>query len=126
LTFAMRADHIIWILTANSVDELAPSIIDRVTVFSVEQPPPDMSAGVIRLIYASVNARFGKAFNPDLRGDVVNCLLEINPRRARKVIEIAFGYAMDANREFLTLNDIQNAEAVLAEGSAKSHSFGFL
>ncbi len=35
LTIAMRADHAIWILTANNIVELPDSIVDRLTVFSI-------------------------------------------------------------------------------------------
>lgn len=111
LTFAMRAGQVIWILTANSEDGLSSSILDRLTTFNIETPSSEMAAEVIKRIYASVNARFANAFVPEVRDDVVQCPLAMNARHVRKLLDVAFGYVIEGNREFLILKDIKNEVA---------------
>lgn len=126
LSFAMRADQIIWILTANSVDGLERSIVDRLTVFQIDEPSAEMAASVIKSIYASVNAQFANAFDPEVRDDIVGCLLEINARHVRKLLELGFGYAMEAGRAFLVVKDIRDAQVILDDNSARKRAIGFI
>lgn len=78
LTIPMRADHAIWILTANSTEGLAPSIVDRLTAFEIADPDANALKTVISSIYAETNQRFNQAFNPELGPEFwKNCVVTI-------------------------------------------------
>jgi hypothetical protein len=81
LTVAMRADHAIWILTANSTDALPDSILDRLTIFRIPDPDHDALRAIIRGIYAATNARFNRAFLSELDPAVIEVL---HRRRGRR------------------------------------------
>ncbi|MGO9004196.1 MAG: AAA family ATPase [Beijerinckiaceae bacterium] len=126
LMIAMRADHSIWLLTANAVDSLAPSILDRLLVFNVQDPSPDALAMVIGNIYAGINARFNGVFEENPPEDIVRRLVTFNPRGARKLLEMAFGYAIERGRYFVTEADVDDAGRLLAEQQLSKQSIGFL
>ncbi|HEY0145271.1 MAG TPA: hypothetical protein VGB93_03775 [Methylovirgula sp.] len=94
LTIAMRADHAIWILTANNIVELPDSIVDRLTVFSISQPDSASLRSIIRGIYAATNARLNHAFVPELERTIIETLFAYSPRAIGKLLRLAFGFAV--------------------------------
>lgn len=58
LEFSIAADAVIWIATANSIDNIAPSILDRMLVLHVAAPGPDQMRSVIASIHRGVIAGF--------------------------------------------------------------------
>ncbi len=109
----MRADHAIWILTANSIDELPDSIVDRLTVFSIPEPDPDARKTIIRHIYAATNARFKRAFESELEQAIVDQLIAYNQRTIGKLLRLAFGFAAEDARRQLLVEDVTKACAVV-------------
>jgi ATP-dependent Lon protease len=124
LTVAMRADHVIWILTANSTDALPDSILDRLTIFRIPEPDHDALRAIIRGIYAATNARFSRTFLSELDPAVIEMLLTYNPRTIGKLLRLAFGFAAEDARRQLLVEDLTKACAV-AEWATKE-SVGFL
>jgi len=125
-TIQMRADHAIWIMTANSTEELPPSILDRLMIAHIESPTREQLWVVIEGIYARANQRHHNVFSEALNNAVVNELLESNPRNARKTLELAFGFAHARSSTELSIEDIKKASHLLSGDAASKGIFGFL
>jgi ATP-dependent Lon protease len=110
----IRADHIFWFATANSLDPLPPSIIDRLIVFQIETTEAEMLA-IQRSIFHEANLRAARAF-----AEPAPALFEAtaghNPRTLSRLWTIAMGFACEAGRRNLIDADIQGAERVLLAG----------
>lgn len=121
----LRADHIFWFATANSLDPLPTSITDRLIVFTVEPKPAQMLA-IQKSIFHEANLRFGGAFQaPE------NELFEIasghNPRMLSRLWPIAMGFACEAGRRHLVNADLRSAEQVLVGGKEGARAtIGFI
>ena len=121
----IRADHIFWLATANSLDPLPASIVDRLIVFQVEQKAAEMLV-IQKNIFHEANLRVGQCFaEPDM------ALFEVtarhNPRTLSRLWDIAMGFACEQGRRRLVADDVRKAEQVLLAGkeSAK-RPIGFI
>lgn len=110
----LRADHIFWFATANSLDPLPVSIVDRLIVFTVEPKPADMLA-IQRSIFHQANLRLGQSF-AEPGEELFQATRGHNPRLLSRLWDIAMGFACDQNRRDLVLADIRGAEQVLLAG----------
>lgn len=121
----IRADHIFWFATANSLDPLPPSIVDRLIVFQVEAKKAEMLA-IQQSIFHEANLRAGLAFE-----EPANALFEAtaghNPRILSRLWSIAMGFACEAGRRHLIEADMRGAEQVLLAGKeAAKRPIGFI
>lgn len=126
LTVPMRAEFVIWILTANSTQGLAPSVIDRLLVAEINDPTREQRAIVVKNIYERVNARYNCAFSSDLNDEVVERLLQLNPRTVRKMLESALAFAHDSGQDHLSARDVENARRLLNVDGPMMRSIGFI
>lgn len=127
LEIAFRADHIIWILTANDLDPIPPTILDRLTIVKVDAPDPEATRGLVRAMFDETVAEYGGAFDDRLPAVAVEALCDLNPRRIRRAIRRAFGIAAIAGRTCVTVEDVRTAVAELSEpGLGRRHPIGFL
>ncbi|MEJ0049951.1 MAG: hypothetical protein WDN02_01820 [Methylovirgula sp.] len=69
----MRADHAIWILTANSADGL-PASSPIAWRSSVPEPDRDALKTIIQRIYKATNPRFNCAFKLDPKEPILDQL----------------------------------------------------
>ncbi|MFC5508718.1 AAA family ATPase [Bosea massiliensis] len=110
----IRADHIFWFATANSLDPLPPSIVDRLIVFQVETKEAEMVA-IQQSIFHQANLRAGGAF-----AEPPPALFEAteghNLRTLSRLWTIAMGFACEAGRRNLIDADIRGAEQILQGG----------
>jgi ATP-dependent Lon protease len=122
---AVRADHIFWFATANSLDPLPTSIVDRLIVFQIDLEPSQMIA-IQRSIFHEANLRVGAAFDePDAA--MFETTSGHNPRRLSRLWDIAMGFACQAGRRHLTAGDVCGAEHVLSGGKAGlKQTIGFI
>lgn len=125
LQFPLRADQIIWIATGNSVENIAPSILDRLIVIDVPEPAPDQLKAVITNIYTAANTRYRHSFERDLPSDFLNYLTTHNPRTITRLLDLAFARAASDRRLALELEDIIKSEELL-DGAARENDIGFL
>lgn len=110
----VRADHIFWFATANSLDPLPVSIVDRLIVFQIESGPADMLA-IQKSIFREANLRAGDSFaEPDER--LLHAASRHNPRLLSRLWDIAMGFACTAGRRHLVADDLQGAEQLLLAG----------
>ena len=121
----VRADHIFWFATANNLDPLPPSIVDRLIVFQVEVKEAEMLA-IQQSIFREANLRAGRAF-AEPPPALFEATAAHNPRTLSRLWTIAMGFAAEAGRRDLTDADIQGAERVLLAGKeAAKRPIGFI
>jgi ATP-dependent Lon protease len=120
----IRADHIQWLCTANDTAMLRTSLLDRLLVAPIEPPTAEQRATVVRSIYARIANAYTGEFAADIGDDVVEALADAPPRQARRVIQLALGFAAEAHRRHLTPHDVRQASKQLNAGQQKP-SFGF-
>lgn len=110
----VRADHIFWFATANSLDPLPVSIVDRLIVFQVEPAPADMLA-IQKSIFREANLRAGDSFaEPD--EILLRAAARHNPRLLSRLWDIAMGFACAEGRRHLVADDLHGAEQILLSG----------
>ncbi|SIQ36253.1 AAA family ATPase [Bosea sp. TND4EK4] len=110
----IRADHIFWFATANSLDPLPTSIVDRMIVFTIEPKPAEMLA-IQRSIFHEANLRVGQSF-AEPGAELFRGTASHNPRTLSRLWDIAMGFACEAGRRHLVAADIRGAEQVLLAG----------
>ncbi len=110
----IRADHIFWFATANSLEPLPTSIVDRLIVFTIEPKPAEMIA-IQKSIFHEANLRVGGRFaEPEVA--LFQATAAHNPRMLSRLWDIAMGFACKAGRRHLVAADIRGAEQVLLGG----------
>lgn len=121
----IQADHIFWFATANSLDPLPPSIVDRLIVFQVEAKEVEMLA-IQQSIFHEANLRAGCAFaEPKIA--LFQATARHNPRTLSRLWTIAMGFACEAGRRHLIEADMRGAEQVLLAGKeAAKRPIGFI
>lgn len=118
------ASHVIWVATANSIESLEKPIIDRFTVFNIEDPSPgQMSAIAINQYRRFIEKHpSGEFFEKTIREDVLVELCKNHPRKVRKLLDQAFGLAAYDKRNYLTVQDIRASD----KGEKRKSGIGFL
>jgi ATP-dependent Lon protease len=124
LDIPLRADRILWFFTANEIDTLRTSLIDRMTVVAVPPPSEAQRAAVIRSLYSRFILAFQGRLDPNIADDVVDAIADATPRTARRLIDIGFGFAAQDGRRSLTPADIAKGRRHVSP-EPRSARFGF-
>jgi ATP-dependent Lon protease len=124
LDIPLRADRILWFFTANEIDTLRSSLIDRMTVVAVAPPNEAQRAAIIRSLYSRFIAPFQGRLDPNIANEVIDAIADATPRTARRLIEIGFGFAAQDDRHRLTPADIAKARRHVGP-DPKHARFGF-
>lgn len=114
LDLPIRADHIFWFATANSLEPLADSIVDRLIVFTIAPKPAEMLA-IQKSLFHEANLRVGQSF-AEPAAALFEAVAGHNPRALSRLWPIAMGFACEAGRRDLDIADIRQAEQVLIGG----------
>lgn len=121
----VRADHIFWLATANSLEPLPGSIVDRLIVFQVAIEEAEMLA-LQKSIFHEANLRVGKSFT-EPEAALFQATASHNPRTLSRLWDIAMGFACAAGRWDLVAADIRGAEQVLLAGKEGARrAIGFM
>jgi ATP-dependent Lon protease len=88
---AINASRIMYVLTANSLEDVHQAIIDRCLVFNIESPTKIQSANVAKSIWKSIrqSETWAATFDEQLSNDVLSILSKHTPRSMRKCLENA-------------------------------------
>jgi len=120
------ASHVLWIATANELEQIDKPIVDRFAVFNIADPNADQ----MRRIVTNQYRRFvtshpaGGYFEPTPQQAVVDALCGYHPRQVRKTLQQCFGLAAYEERPYLTAEDVL---ACVPSESKNHHSgIGFL
>ena len=124
LDIPLRADRIIWFFTANEIDTLRSSLIDRMTVVAIAPPSEAQRVAIIRSLYSRFIVAFQGRLDPDIADEVFEAIADATPRTARRLIEIGFGFAAQDGRRHLTPADIAKARRHVSQ-EPRHARFGF-
>lgn len=120
----LRADHIIWIATANDLSPLPASIVDRLIAFEITLEPGQMLA-IQRSLFDEANAATGQLFAAPTDA-LLQQVMAQTPRAMSRLWPVAFGFACMEGRRHVIRTDLAQAQAVLRLGSAGKGQIGFL
>lgn len=106
--FEMRfnASHVIYVLTANSIEEVPPALLSRVEVFAVPSPGPEQRLRIIQQILAGLNKKTGQHI--ELVADGAEQLAEqvnIDLRGLNRLVTTAYAKAIQSGAQVLDLGD---------------------
>lgn len=116
--------HAIIIATANDTDRLPSFIQDKPLVIEIALPVGADLVGITRRIATDAITQAGGAFAGPGE-EVIARLACAHPRRIKRSVRLALGYAAGAGRSRLTVTDVEAAER-LAVGPATRDPIGFL
>jgi ATP-dependent Lon protease len=104
----LDASHVIWIATANSLENIEKSIVDRFIVFTIESPSKEQMLAIAANQYKRFIDQHpsGGFFEDKARPEVLAQLCNYHPRKVRKIIEQSFGLAAYDKRRYLTVQDV--------------------
>ncbi|MGZ5053980.1 MAG: AAA family ATPase [Methylobacter sp.] len=107
------ASHVLWMATANHLEALDQPIIDRFTVFHINDPSSEQMPAIVINQYRSFIYKHpsGKVFEEAIRDDVLAELCKHHPRKVRKLLEQSFGLAAFDKRNYLTVADIKASDS---------------
>jgi ATP-dependent Lon protease len=99
-------------------------ILDRFSVFQIEEPSKEHMAQVIKNLYQRFLTHHpaGAFFEQQIRSDVLDELCQYPPRQVRKMLASSFGFAALKQRQYLSLRDVQRSK----DKSQVKQGIGFL
>jgi ATP-dependent Lon protease len=105
---AIDASKVIWIMTANDDRCIPEPILNRMNVFEIDAPTPEQARAIARNLYLSIRGEhgWGRRFDEEPAGDVLDCLAELAPREMRRALMTGFGNARLAHRDSLQADDL--------------------
>lgn len=109
LRVTFNLSHVMFIATANDVAALPPFIVDRFLVFAIAAPTQSQLLVIGRqIVQKELSSHRGHfAMPPDA---VIARLARSHPRRLKRTVPLALGYAAAAGRNSLAIADIEAAE----------------
>ncbi len=122
----IRADHVLWVMTANDVGRIPPSLLDRMLVLTVAAPTPEQQARIATALYRGLIANQLDPFQPDLDDAVLHALGHIPPRQAKRVLQLALGFAVAKGRRRLAAEDVHAAGHLASRESSCTRPIGFM
>ncbi len=113
---AVDASQVIWITTANDERGIPEPILNRMNVFEVQPPTASQARAIAQRLYQGIRGEhdWGRHFDPDPQGDVLDLLAQVAPREMRRALMTGFGNARLAGR-----GTVEPADLPQAGGSRK-------
>jgi ATP-dependent Lon protease len=124
LKLHFAADRMLWIATANALEPLLPSILDRAIVINLPAPNERQVVAIYQSIYDHLRTGYGDWFSSEIPIEVLRSLRARPPRSARKILSLAMTKAVSDFRNRLCVDDIAYAAAFAA--NAPMQRIGFL
>lgn len=114
LKLPLAADGVLWIATANDLAPIPASITDRMLLLEVQQPTPSEMGVILRAMIQAAIIRWGDWFPAEIDVDpgTISALRSIHPRAARRVIDLAVGFAVAAGRRVVLADDVERARMI--------------
>lgn len=121
----MRADHVIWLMTANDLSTAPPAIRDRMLVVNIPEPSRADRMAIIESILRAAAREHGVTSRAKLPGAAIDELLAELPRQIKRLIGLAFGYAAERGSTRLEACDLRAARR-LSTAEPEKLKYGFL
>ena len=127
LKLPMAADAILWVATANDLAPIPAPILDRMLVLEVQQPTPAEMEVVLRAMIQAAMTRWGEWFGAEveINPGTISALRSVHPRAARRIIDLALGFAVAAGRRAILEEDVERARMIAINPNAQT-KIGFL
>lgn len=89
------ASNVVWMATANSLDNLPKPILSRFSIVLVEQAKGDDARVVVQSVWTSVRSAndWGQSFEKTLNNQVLKILADKEPREVKRLLLKACGFA---------------------------------
>jgi ATP-dependent Lon protease len=126
LQFEMRADHAIYICTANDVSILPPAIQSRLLVVPIKNPSRAELRVIVTNKYQNAIAEMIPSMSATIEDEVMDHLVDIGTRHAKRVIDLAIPFAVSSGRMSLSVSDIQSALDLAGHDGKTRMKFGFI
>ncbi len=120
--------HFISIATANDIDHLPASLLDRMLILRVRMPSLDQRRRIAVRIFSATAKRLGLAEGAYPDRESLDVLAELSPRRMTRVLSLAMPAVFAAGQEEVTVHDIRHALRLLDawQPVERKPSIGFL
>lgn len=127
LKLPLAADGVHWLATCNELSLIPAPITDRTLVLEVQQPNPHEMGVILRAMIQAATKRWGDWFPAEIDVDpgTLAALRLIHPRAARRVIDLAVGFAVAAGRRQILAKDAERARMITI-GPKTTRKIGFL
>lgn len=127
LKLPIAADGVHWLATCNELSPIPAPILDRMLVLEVAQPTPSEMGIILRAMIQAATKRWGDWFDAeeDINPVTISALRSIHPRAARRVIDLAVGFAVAAGRRVVLADDVERARMITI-GLITTRKIGFL
>lgn len=108
LEFEIDASRVIWMATANYINQVPPPILSRMRIINIERPDEIQMINVVNSIYSSFrkNKTIGQLLDPNLHADAMDLLRFKSPREAKLAIDEGCLKAIRHNRSILLPQDL--------------------
>lgn len=115
------ASQIFWVLTANSLEGIPDPLLNRMAVYEVPAPTPEQSAQIAQRVYAGILKELKlDSFETALNAGVLEKMASISPRDMRKILLDGLGFALEAGRSEVSVDDIH-----IKGAGSKKRAIGF-
>jgi len=124
---ALDARHLVSIATANAIDAMPVSLLDRMLVIDVKPPTSEQRRVIAARLYAWQRAAAGDVLAPELEADALDALAALSPRRIARTIALAIAHAVGRSQDRLGVDDVRAVAGLVggwSDGPAKR--FGFV
>lgn len=127
LKIKLAAESVLWLATANDIAAIPAPILDRMLVIEVQQPTPQEMETILRAMIQAATKRWRDWFDagPNVDAATLAALRVIHPRAARRIIDLAVGFAVAAGRRAVLPEDVERAHAITISPNT-SRKIGFL
>ncbi len=124
---AFDARHLVSIATANDIDALPVSLVDRLLVVDVQPPTLEQRRLIAATLYVRQQAEAADVLAPELEPDTLDALAALSPRRIARTIALAIAHAVGHSRDRLSADDVRAAAALVRGRSGEpGQRFGFV
>ncbi len=100
------ASRVLWVASANRIDEIPEPVIDRLTVVEVGAMAHEDRMAVLGSVYADLRASYRGYFDPIPTCDLLERLAGLAPRRAKLVLDDALMRAAADGRRTVAASDV--------------------
>ncbi len=119
--------HMISIATANNVDHLPASLLDRLLILRIEMPSLEQRLRLAVRIFDATAKRLGLDQMLPIDNDALAALAELSPRRMTRVLSLALPAVYASGQESVIVHDIRhNARLLELWQSGDRSRIGFL
>lgn len=108
LGISLDASRVIWIATANDLNQIPHAIQSRLRVIEIRKPDVKGIRNVIASVYMGLrkDRPYGRLLNPEIGEDVINALAHKVPREIRQALEDGMLKAIMTSRDYIAVDDL--------------------